>query len=132
MFPIIFLVIFLVSWVLLLVRSFIITHNRSRLRSMASDILPGAARTIDSVILMPFRSFRMLFISFLQMLITFGHRHSVKKYIDNFYDIRAIEASGHPGLNHLLQRSIQHHSRYFRTWIIMVIALIAAAVTWGR
>lgn len=98
---------------------------------MASDILPGAVRTIDSGILMPFSLFRKLSLSLLCLMITFGSKRFTREYIDNFYDISVIEASGHPELNHLLQKSIQNNARYFRIWVIMVLSLIAAVASWS-
>jgi hypothetical protein len=129
--PIPYILIFLVCWILLMVKSFIITSHRKRFRTLAAEIFPSSIRNNESLILMPFSTFRKLFVSFIRMLITFASRRAVTQYLDTFYDLSAIEVSENPELNHTISRLIHHTTRYYRTWIIMVIALIAAVVTWS-
>ncbi len=68
--------------------------------------------------------------SFFKMFISFGSKENTRHFLNNIYDVQAIEETDDVEIKRLLNRLVNLTGNYSRIWIIMMFSIFLAALTW--
>lgn len=122
---------FIICWLALMVNFIIMAFTKSKLNKGLKKRLPKVRRNLnmqDSNF--SFSHVKSSSIDLIKMFFNFGSKEGSTIYYNNFVDVQAIVDSKDNELKRLLNKSIRVTSRFVKIWIVMVISLLLAVLTW--